>query len=276
MGGNSGRRVVSLVLTLMALGACTTPALAQTASSAPSDQWQFAVLVYGYLPEIGGSARFPTGATPDITVDPSEILHSLNFAFMGAFEAHYGRYGAFTDILYVNAGNSKSATHALSIDGVTIPSNVSADAHLDVKSTLWTLGGSYRAVDSPAASLDLLIGARALYLKQHLSWQFSSDVGPFVGPGRQGSADSDITDWDAIIGVKGRWAFGERRAWFVPYYLDLGTGQSEFTWQGIAGLGYAFSWGEVLGVWRYIDYRFSSHSTSLTLSGPALGVAFRW
>jgi hypothetical protein len=28
--------------------------------------------------------------------------------------------------------------------------------------------------------------------------------------------------------------------------------------------------------WRYIEYRFSSHDTSLTLNGPALGVAFHW
>jgi hypothetical protein len=260
----------------MAFGACTTPSMAQTSSTAPADEWQFAAAAYGYLPTISGSAHFPTGATPDITVDPSDILHNLNFAFMGALEARYGRYGAFTDILYVNAGDSKSATHALSIGGVSIPSNVTADAHLDVKSTIWTLGGSYRVADSPAVSLDLLVGARALFLKQHLSWQFSSDVGPFVGPARQGSGNSDITDWDGVIGAKGRWTFGEQRAWFVPYYLDLGTGQSEFTWQGITGLGYTFRWGEVFGVWRYIDYRFSSHSTSLTLSGPALGVAFHW
>ncbi|HEX4387716.1 MAG TPA: hypothetical protein VH109_03720 [Steroidobacteraceae bacterium] len=70
--------------------------------------------------------------------------------------------------------------------------------------------------------------------------------------------------------------FGDQHAWFVPYYVDLGTGQSEFTWQGITGLGYAFHWGEVIGVWRYLDYRFSSHSSSLTLNGPAIGVAFRW
>lgn len=101
-------------------------------------------------------------------------------------------------------------------------------------------------------------------------------MGPFVGPARQGSGNSDITDWDGIVGAKGRWMFGERGAWFVPYYVDLGTGQSEFTWQGIAGLGYAFRWGEVLVVWRYIDYRFSSHNTSLTMNGPALGVAFHW
>jgi hypothetical protein len=65
--------------------------------------------------------------------------------------------------------------------------------------------------------------------------------------------------------------FGDRHARFVPYYLDVGTGDSKLTWQGIAGLGYAFSWAEVIGTWRYLDYRFSAHSFSFTLSAPANG-----
>ena len=37
--------------------------------------------------------------------------------------------------------------------------------------------------------------------------------------------------------------FGPNREWFVPYYADIGTGQSDFTWQAIGGIGYAFSGG---------------------------------
>ena len=64
----------------------------------------------------------------------------------------------------------------------------------------------------------------------------------------------------------------------MPYYVDIGTGQSEFTWQGIAGIGYKFNWGEVFGVWRYLDYSFKSSSKleDLNASGPAVGVAFSW
>ena len=64
----------------------------------------------------------------------------------------------------------------------------------------------------------------------------------------------------------------------MPYYIDVGTGQTHLTWQGIAGLGYAFSWGDLIAVWRYIDYRFKSGDTfgSLSMNGPAIGAAFRW
>jgi hypothetical protein len=272
MTRNANRRVLNVSALLLGLGVVTTPTFAQTLP----DQWQFEAIVYGYFPQLSGTATIPTGRTANISVDPRELISNLNFAFMGAVEARKGPWGAFTDVIYVHASGSKSATRALSIAGVTIPGDVTADAHLDIKSTVWTLGGSYRVVERPEASMDLLAGARALFLTEHLNWQFSADVGPFVGPGRQGSGDYKPTNWDGIIGFKGRWMFGDQHAWFVLYYIDVGTGESQLTWQGIGGLGYKFSWGEVIGAWRYLDYQFSNHSSTLAMNGPAVGVSFHW
>jgi hypothetical protein len=261
---------------LLALGStATAPLLAQTQAQGQSNEWQFRALLYLYLPQIGGSQTFPTGTSADITIDPNQILKNLNFAFMGAFEAQQGIWGLYTDILYVDVSDSKSSTRALSIGGVTIPSNVSAYANLGVKTTMWTLGGSYRLLANADSTLDFVAGFRTLFLEQRLNYSFSADVGPFVGPLRQGSSKVSPTDWDGIIGIKGRLIWGERHSWFAPFYVDIGTGQSEFTWQGIAGVGYAFNWGEVLGVWRYVDYQFD-HGSRLSMNGPALGVAFRW
>jgi hypothetical protein len=41
------------------------------------------------------------------------------------------------------------------------------------------------------------------------------------------------------VGVKGRYTFGDDGKWFVPFYLDVGTGQSQLTWQISSGLGYS-------------------------------------
>ena len=64
----------------------------------------------------------------------------------------------------------------------------------------------------------------------------------------------------------------------MPYYLDIGTGQSKFTWQGIVGIGYDFDWGAVTAAWRYLDYDFKSDQVvqDLNLSVGAIGVTFRW
>jgi hypothetical protein len=158
-----------------------------------------------------------------------------------------------------------------------IPASVTANIGLDVKSTVWTLVGSYRAVADPELTADIILGARDFDLKQHVTWQFSANVGPFIGPGRQGAGDSNPNNWDAVVGFKGRASFGAEHSWFVPYYLDLGAGNSDFTWQGILGLGYTFSsWGEVVVVWKYLDYQFKKNNASLSMSGPAIGIGFNW
>lgn len=272
MRDNSTRLLPNIILLLIGVGGFCAPTAAETSAT----DWQFTAVLYAWFPELTGSATFPTGQPGNITIDPHDILSNLNHSFTGIFEARKGPWGGFTDIMYTDVSGSKSNSRDLSIRGQAIPAGVTADLHLDLKSTVWTLAGYYRTMDTPAVTLDLLFGARGQFLQQQLNWQFSSNFGSFVGPARDGSGSSDSTDWDGIVGVKGRWSFGEQRSWYVPYYFDIGTGASQLTWQGMLGLGYAFSWGSVIGTWRYLAYHYSSNSASLTQSGPAIGVAFRW
>ncbi|MBK6862665.1 MAG: hypothetical protein IPG91_03445 [Ideonella sp.] len=76
--------------------------------------------------------------------------------------------------------------------------------------------------------------------------------------------------------MNGRIRLGPEGKWFIPYYLDVGTGESRFTWQGIAGIGYQFGWGSVIAAWRYLDYDFKSGGVveSLNMNGGAIGVQF--
>ena len=259
---------------------CTFTVLLAGAAAAqtPSDDWQFRATIYGYLPTIGGSTTFPAGTGSSISVDAKKIISNLKFTFMGSLEAQKGRWGAFTDILYLNVGSSKSGTRDLTIGGAQLPAGVSANASLDIKGTLWTLAGNYRVLATPEAGFDVFAGARLLSVKERLGWEFSANVGPVVGPGQSGVSESKVDNWNGIVGVKGRLNFGPSREWFVPYYVDVGAGDARRTWQGIAGLGYAFGWGEVVAAWRYIDYNLKSSSKieSLHFNGPAVGVAFRW
>jgi len=60
--------------------------------------------------------------------------------------------------------------------------------------------------------------------------------------------------------------------------VDVGTGESDLTRQGVGGLGYSFHWGDVLATWRYLDYKFKSGKkvADLSFNGPMIGVGFRW
>ena len=268
----------ALYLPLLALGAslCILPnyAAAQTA-----DEWKFRAILYGYFPDIGGKTTFSGGNTGgSIDVSASNIIGDLEFAFMGFFEARRGRWGGFVDYMYLDVNGSSSSTRNFDIRGHTLPGGVTANLNLNLKGTIVTFAGEYAALADPASSVDILAGARLISVKENLGYQLSADVGPFVGPGRSGNSEAKDDLWDGIVGVKGRVAFGADRAWFVPWYVDVGTGQSDLTWQALGGIGYAFKWGQVLAAWRYLDYKFKSGSAieTLTFNGPAVGVAFNW
>jgi hypothetical protein len=266
----------TIAFTVLTVG--ITTAFAQPASAQITDEWKFNALIYGYLPDISGKSSFPPrqGGT-SINVDASTIISNLKFTFMGTFEAQKGRWGFFTDILYLDVGGSKSQTRDITIGRVQLPADVTANLNLDIKGTVWTLAGTYRVVADPGTTFDVLAGARLIDLKQNLGWEFSTDLGPNQ-PSRSGNSEIKANNWDGIIGVKGRLAFGSNREWFVPYYLDVGTGDSDLTWQAIAGLGYSFHWGDVIAAWRYLDYNFKSGAKleDTTFSGPMVGVALHW
>lgn len=264
-----------------AASAPQVPPAPQTASAAhPADAWQFQASIYIYLPSIGGTTRFPLepGAGGGISVDVNSIVENLKMAFLGSFEARKGRWGGFTDVLYMDLGNSGTMTRGLTVNDVPLPVGASANASFDLKATLWTLAGSYRAVDSPAGNLDLLTGARLMSFTESFNWQLSGNVGSIPLPSRAGTSKASSNDWDGIIGIKGRAAFGADRKWLAPYYLDVGTGASKLTWQAMGGVGYVYSWGDLLVAWRYVGYtkKEGEPLQSLNLNGPLIAATFRW
>jgi hypothetical protein len=94
--------------------------------------------IYGYLPSIGGKldpCRW-TGGHTDHQRHANQIINSLKMTFMGTLDAHYGRWGAFTDVLYRRRGWSKSRTHDFSVGNVpTSRPTATADLNLDLKGT---------------------------------------------------------------------------------------------------------------------------------------------
>jgi hypothetical protein len=126
--------------------------------------------------------------------------------------------------------------------------------------------------------VDVLAGARLLQAKPTLGYSITGELGPVVLPGRSGTKQVDESLWDGIVGVKGRYAFGDDRKWFVPFYLDVGTGQTQLTWQRATGVGYAFNWGEVSAMYRYLEWNAKSGKPieDPNFGGAMIGLAFRW
>ena len=273
------KSIVSLPLAVLMMALLlSTGAFAQQPAS-ETDSWQFGVSIYGWFPDLAGETAFtqPGGST-EFKIDIDDILDNLKFTLMGTFDVRKGRWGILTDVIYMDVGNSQTGTREATIGRRELPVNATANVGLDLKSWVWTLTGYYRALDQPGMTLDVVAGARYLDIEQKVNWNVTGSVDSIPLPDRTGAAEAGLTNWDAIIGLRGRFAFGAKNAWFVPYYFDIGAGDSDLTWQGIAGLGYAFHWGEVVAAWRYLDYDLSSDKPikDMNFSGPAIGVTFRW
>jgi len=244
-----------------------------------NDSWQFSASVYLWFANIDGTANFPVaGSSTNFNVDAKTLLGNLNFGAMGEFDVHKGHWGAFTDLIYIDVGGSKSNTRDFTLGNVAIPATTTAYLNLTVKSWIWTIAGEYRAVADPAWTVDLLAGARYLDLSQRLSWSISGALGPLPPASRTGDSEAGGHIWDAIVGVKGQYMFGADGKWSVPFYLDGGAGDSEYTYQALLGAGYSFRWGEVTATWRYLRYtpQSSNRIVDLYFSGPMVAATFRW
>lgn len=260
-------------------GAAALAALAPSAARAETpEEWAFSATIYGWLPSINMDLSFPVdsgGSNAGVTA--SDILDALNFTFMGAFGAQKGKWGLLTDIIYLDLGASTKNTRYLTIDGQQLP-GATGKADLGITGWLWTTVGTYRLVDHPHYHMDMVAGARMLDLSADLKWRLTGDLGDPPLIDASGKSDVSQTNWDGIVGVRGRAEFGDDHKWFVPYYLDIGAGDSDVTWQAIAGVGYSFDWGDLLGVWRYLDYDMSNNDPvqNTDFSGPAIGVTFHF
>jgi hypothetical protein len=122
--------------------------------------------------------------------------------------------------------------------------------------------------------VEIFGGLRYLDVGFHLDWEFEAPLDLLPQSGRIEQSAAPV---DAIVGTNARFSLGNGQ-WFVPLRADIGTGDSDFTWQLTAGVGYSFSWGDLLFVYRHLDYQQGDGELleRLALSGPAFGASFRF
>ena len=267
---------------LMLGGACLWPL--PSAADSDSERWQFQVLPYLWLPALDASAdltlsRLDTARTRDIgpvslsaDTNPDNYLSDLDMAFMLMGEARQGPWSIYTDLLYTSFGDK--ATNVRNVTGPEgfLSTEISRSARTELSATVWTLAGGYRAVERENLELDLMGGFRYLTMDSDLKLTLQGADGRFYHAHKV-SLDQDV--WDGVIGLRGRVLF-PGSDWYLPFYADLGSGGSNWTWQAMLGVGYRFDWGEVTLAYRALGYDFSKNDADMTLYGPGLGVGFRW
>jgi len=268
-------------LSVALTGASLAAALPAAAQVDPFDgSWHYSVTPYLWLPNVNAnlSHDFPRLQTDQLKTEigPNDYLENLEFGLLVTGEVRKGRWSAFTDLIYLDFGNQDTKVRDITGPRGRELLDLGVQAQTDLSTTLWTLAGAYTVIQKPEFNMDVLLGFRYLELDTDLKWTFVWDSAlPELDLVRAGKVSENKENWDAIIGVKGQILFGNT-PWFMPYYLDIGTGDSDWTWQALLGIAYRFDWGNVNLSIRSLSYDFDRDDTDLRFTGPALGVSFVW
>lgn len=251
--------------------------LASAPAAAHAEDWQFGLTPYVWLPniEVDGTAEPPPdGGTPAFEVGPVDYLDKLDFVLMLAADARRGRWSLRSDLVYVDFSNQRSAVKTVSGPGgvIEFPVNAGTKSALTGLEAQATIG--YWLVDEPKRSVEVFGGLRYLDVRFDLDWEFESPIDLLPQSGR---IEQSAAPLDAIVGTNARFGLGDGN-WFIPLRADIGTGDSSLTWQFTAGVGYTYSWGDLLFVYRHLEYQQEDGELleRLGLSGPAFGASFRF
>lgn len=213
--------------------------------AAISQEVKSSMALYFWGAEVGGN----TVRDNDIEIEFEDILDKLELAFMGTFEVRQGKWFLMTDAIYLDLTNEKTG-----ILGV--------ERSAEVSSWIVTPAVGFNVADSEGFKLDILGGARYFYLKTDLRL------------GNRAQEESGSM-WDGLIGVKGRLNLGEK--FYLPYYGDIGAGDSDGSWQAYGGIGFRLANVDLELGYRHLEYTFDDRVVEkINFSGPLAGIRFNF
>lgn len=242
------------------------PASKAVPRPSPEPGWIVQVSPYLWASGIRGDiAPFRRAPTISIEKSFSDVLDELN---VGGFVNIWGRYDRFVvsaDIMYVDTTDARSVG-ALPRLGPT----PGLGAGVDSTQFAATLEAGYRVYDTPAATLDLMAGLRWWELSNTATIQYADYA----------IAYGESFGWvDPIIGARGFVRLSDKLSAMVQGDIGGFDAASRFTWQVLATVNYAFtdSLSASLGYKALaVDYRSDGHVFDSTLSGPVLGMTYRF
>ena len=154
-----------------------------------------------------------------------------------------------------------------------IPISLGLSARL--ATSIWEAAAGYTVARGHDADLSIFMGLRQFPV--NLTMGYNATVGKRGRIAPSGTVGVSSFTSDIITGLRGKAFVGDGH-FFVPYYIDVGTGNSNQSWEGYTGAGYAFNHGQTLVVdWRSLNfYGFTpvSRVQKVTMYGPLLGYTF--
>lgn len=247
---------VLLTTSQVSLAQTANPHRYEDLGNGPADRWLVGAEVYLWGANIGGESA--AGDSIDIGFDT--LIKDLEFGFMGTLAATRDKWSLAADLIYLDVSDDIQ-------QAVNLPMrSLRAEADIELQGFISTLGGAYRFYQTDRTHLNLTLGARYLWLdvsvKGNVDELFAfrfSDSGSV---------------WDGVIGLRGKTNLNPR--WYLTYYGDIGTGDSESTAQALVAINYRCNRIDFVGGYRYMEWDFDGapYFDELDLSGVFAGVKF--
>ena len=232
-------------------------ALAASGALAQQSDWDYSASFYLFMPETETGIDTSLGSA-DSTLSFSDALDNLDFAFMGAFEAHNGRWGGLIDVMHTNLSFG-SDTSGPAFSGIDT----------DLELNIITVAGLYRVHEDARTTIDLSAGFR---------WSEVDTTIEFTPGAVAGRVFEASTDWfDPVIGARFNHQFSDR--WSGTGLFDYGgTGDSE-SWQVLLTANYAINENWVFrGGYRYVSLENEDGGATINVDqyGPIFGFTYQF
>ncbi|MBY6190354.1 hypothetical protein KUV22_07965 [Microbulbifer agarilyticus] len=224
--------------------------------NAESD-WRYDVTLYANVPTLEVETQDGTKTT----ISRGDVISDLDLVYQSRLRAMKGKWSLTADLYYFDISNSDK----VQLEPGVIRDKVSLQGFLGTPSIGYRVHGS--ATDDMSTHTDLYLGARYLWIDND-TW--TTEEGP---PPVATTTSVSFRNWDAIVGVRGRYFFNDR--WYAPYFADIGSGESDSLGQAALGIAYRFRCFSMSGGWRYIRYNLGDSGgpvKELDASGPFVGV----
>lgn len=229
------------------------------------DEWQFLLEPYGFIPKVPITAA----NGEEVEISQSQVLENLSGALMLIAGARKDKWTFYLDTIYFDLEGDDSATYeTVGLLGRTR----TAEFDVDIEVSGWLVTGTatYAVLDNDDTRLE--IGGGIRYYQEDL--EFELDVGPL-----KEKAKYDWEMWDAAAVVRGFTDINDK--WYVSYYADASSGDTDLTYQLAGALNYRYDDFTLVGGYRYIKWEFDKSSSApgsiakdQVAEGPYIGLKY--
>jgi hypothetical protein len=222
-------------------------------------EWSFRANAY-----VWGSSLEGTLGTlpplPPVKVDISfgDIIQNLNGALMGTFEARYGRFFAFSDLIVSKVTFDENFARA----------GFAAAISVESVSVIGSTSVGYRLIDDANFKLDGLAGVRGFYMDNTITLRVPV---AYIDYGK-------TEQWvDGIVGARARYDFTEN--WSATAIAIVGGLSSDYEWDLFGGVAYTFNdkYSAFAGYRALkVDYSDGNFIYDVLQQGPVVGMNVRF